>query len=92
MKHIHNIHQMKLGKYYLCYEVFGNRQKNVFIGKFSERADDQDLQLLGRDVIRDIPDDWWMIYERFCCVGGDVQEVFELTEEEIMKHIIMETI
>lgn len=89
--------EMVDGKYYLCYEVFNSYpdevgDKSVVIGKY----DRPQHHLIG--TLYECyggGDAEWLIYRDFKDDGAgrkQVQWVFELTEDEILRHIVAEEI
>lgn len=101
MKHIQTHEDMVEGIYYLCYEKFDSNEEYICIGKMEYQQDDYDMIMrspimLEWDILnglasrRSTPKDKWYLYEdgkQF-----DPQEIYELSEDEILAHVLMETI
>lgn len=95
---ISNRSEMCYGEYYLCYEIFEQGTKHLFIGKFT-RAEDSSygianpyltgIKILNNDI--DLNTERWYIYEYFDSTG-DEQNIFQLNSDEILEHFMVETI
>lgn len=95
MKQIFGMSEATRGRYYLCYEIFLNDamdnfgQKNVFVGKLDGYEDTLNGVLFASREFRD--PNTWHLYSGFSSVYGK-QCVFELSDLEVYRHIVLENI
>jgi len=81
--------EMVKGEYYLCYEIFDSREKNIFIGTCK---DDHLLGTVFTFHAATAGVCLWRIYSNFIGERGHKQWVFKMTDMEIYKHVMLEDI